>query len=133
MDFNNEATMGKKPTELVASIIIEKVYNFLEADEDWAKKCLQGGDVAYCIARARLRTLFFSSHTLLKRNMTDKEFEWVTSVCLSTDQNEVKSEQSLDAFGMMFQVYDKIQLWKVDTVKVYNRERVEESNKEHGY
>lgn len=133
MDFNNEATMGKKPTELVASIIIEKVYNFLEADEDWAKKCLQGGQMAYCIARARLRTLFFASHTLLKRNMEDKDFLWVTSVCLSTDQNEVKAEQALDAFGMMFQVYDKIQLWKVDTVKVYNRERVEESNKEHGY
>jgi hypothetical protein len=132
MDFNNEATMGKKPTELVSSIIIEKVYNFLEADEDWAKKSLQGGQVTYSIARARLRTMFFSCHTLLKRNMSEKDYDWLTSICLSTDQNDVKSEESLEAFGQMFIVLDKIGLWKIDTRAVYNRERVEEANKAHG-
>lgn len=133
MDFNNESTMGKKPTELVASIIIEKVYNFFEADEDWAKKQLQGGSVSYAHARARLRTLFFSIHTLLKRNMTEKDYNWLTSVCLNTSQTDITPETSLEAFGLIFIVIDKIGLWKVDTRNVYNRERVEEANKEHGY
>lgn len=133
MDFNSEATMGKKPTELISSIIIEKVYNFLEADEDWAKKLMQGGAVTYAIARARLRTLYFSSHSMLKRNMTDKDYQWLMAVCLSTDINEVQPEDVLEGFGMIFQVLDKVGVWKVDTQKVYARHLIEEANKAHGY
>lgn len=133
MDFNSEATMGKKPTELVSSIIIEKVYNFLEADEDWAKKSLQGGAVQYSIARARLRTLFFASHTLLKRNMEEADFDWLTSTCLSTNSKEVEPEDVLECFGRIFQILDKVGLWKIDTKPIYERHRVEEANKQHGY
>lgn len=133
MDFNSEATMGKKPAELIASIIIEKVYNFLEADEDWAKKLMQGGAVTYAISRARLRTLYFASHNLLSRNMPKKDYDWLMAVCLSTDAHEVKVEDVLEGFGLIFQVLDKVGVWKVDTQKVYERHRVEEANKAHGY
>lgn len=133
MDFNNESTMGKKPTELIASILIEKVYNFLEADESWAKLKIQGGAVNYAIARARLRSLFFSSHNLLKRNMEDQEYNWLMSICLSTGANDTETEDVMEGFGMIFQVLDKVGLWKIDTRKVYDRHRVEEANKQHGY
>ena len=132
MDFNNEATMGKKPTELVSSIIIEKVYNFLEADEDWAKKSLQGGQITYAIARARLRTLFFSSHTLLKRNLGKEDYQDLIDTCLSTS-SQITHETCLDCFGQIFEVLDKVGLWKIDTKPVFDRHRVEEANKQHGY
>jgi len=133
MDFNSEATMGKKPTEVVAMVIIEHVWNFMEADEDRAKKIMQGGAVSTAIVRARLRTLFFSSHTLLKRNMEEKDFDWLTSVCLSTDNKTFEADDILEGFGLIFQVLDKVGLWKIDTQKVYDRHRVEEANKQHGY
>ena len=131
MDFNNEATMGKKPTELVSSIIIEKIYNFLEADEFWSQKVMQGGGASYAIARARLRTLYNSSRNILQRNMTPKEYEKLTEVCMNTSVSMQPNEPLL-CYEKMFSVFDKVGLWKIDTKAVYNRERVEEANKVHG-
>lgn len=133
MDFNNEATMGKPPKEVISFIIIEKVYNFLEADEDYAKKTLQGAGVSYAIPQARLRNLFFVSHTLLKRNMKEKDFDAITSIALNTQHKAVEHDDILECFGRIFEVLDKVGLWKIDTKKVYERHRIEQSNKEHGY
>lgn len=133
VDFNNEATMGKPPREVVALIIIEKVYNFLEADEDFAKKTLMGGSMSYAVPQARLRNLFFVSHTLLKRNMTEKDFDAITSIALNTRHKTVEHDDILECFGRIFEVLDKVGLWKIDTNKVYDRHRVETANKQHGY
>jgi len=133
VDFNNEATMGKPPKEVVALIIIEKVYNFLEADEDFAKKTLMGGSMSYAIPQARLRNLFFVSHTLLKRNMTSDDFDAITSICLNTQQKTVEHDDILEGFGRIFEVLDAVGLWKIDTIKRYDRTRVEKANEQHGY
>jgi hypothetical protein len=132
VDFNNEATMGKPPKEVVALIIIEKVYNFLEADEDYAKNKLRGGQVSYAIAQARLRNLFFVSHTLLKRGLKEKEFDEITQVCLNTDSALVEHDDVLECFGRIFEVLDKVGLWKIDTKPTFNRLSVEESNQAQG-
>lgn len=133
VDFNNEATMGKPPKEVVALIIIEKVYNFLEADEDYAKKTLQGGGMSYAVPQARLRNLFFVSHTLLKRHMTQEDFDAITTIALNTRHKEVEHDDILECFGRIFGVLDKVGLWKIDTKKVFERHRVEKANQEHGY
>lgn len=133
VDFNNEATMGKPPKEVVALIIIEKIYNFLEADEDFAKKTLLGGSMSYAVPQARLRNLFFVSHTLLKRSMKEKDFDDITQVCLNTKHNGVEHDDILECFGRIFEVLDDVGLWKIDTKKKFERHRVETANKEHGY
>lgn len=132
VDFDNEATMGKPPKEVVAFIIIEKVYNFLEADESYSKTLLNGTQSFLSVPRARLRNLYLVSHRLLERNLKKEELADVHSVCMNLKQ-EVKQEDLLECFSTIFMVLDKVGLWKIDTKKVFDRHRVEVANKEHGY
>lgn len=132
VDFNSEGTISKPPREVVALIIIEKLYNFLEADEDYSKKNLSGAGGFISISRARLRSLFLVCHQMLERRCTKEEFTKLTDVCIDL-KTDTEIADIMDAFKIILKVLDDLQLIKLDTKPVYNRHRTEEANKHHGY
>lgn len=132
MDFNSEGTMSKPPREIVALIIIEKIYNYIEADEHYTKTRLQGASMNTAIPRSRLRSLYLVSHELLKRKLPEKEFSDLTKILTDLD-HKVESPDLNQAFITIMAVLDKLGLIKLDTKPEYRRHRTEESNKIHGY
>lgn len=133
VDFNSEGTMSKPPKEVMALIIIEKLYNFLEAEEERAKMQLNGASMGSAVSRARLRSLFLVTHEMLKRRIKEpKEFERVQKVCMELKE-KVDEPELMQSFLTILQMLDDVQLIKLDTKPQYNRHRVEEANKHHGY
>lgn len=132
VDFNNETTIGKPPKEIVSLILIEKIYNFLEADEDYSKKTLQGAGVNLAISRARLRSLFLMGHQLLKRALSKDEFNAVSVVCIDI-KTKIEIEDIITAFSIIMRVLDSMGLIKIDTKPVYNRNSIEQSNRAQGF
>jgi hypothetical protein len=132
VDFNSDGTVSKPPKELVALIILEKFYNYLEADEYFTKQKSLGAPSLLATPRARLRNLFLVCHALLKRRLKPEEYAKVSKICLDL---EFKPEYTdlLSAFFTITELLDKLGLIKLDTKPVYNRTRVEEANKVHGY
>lgn len=125
--------MAKPPKEVMALIIIEKMYNFLEAEEERTKMMLNGASLGSAISRARLRSLFLVTHEMLKRRLKEEnDFEKVRKVCMEIKE-KITDEQLMDSFLTILQMLDDIQLIKLDTKAQYNRHRVEESNRHHGY
>lgn len=135
VDFNSEGTISKPPREVVALIIIEKLYNFLEADEHHAKTLLNGASLGDAVCRARLRSLFLVCHEMLKRRCKPDDYQKVKDYCLELDSKKHKTEPGdmMEAFMIILTVLDDLQLIKLDTKPVYNRHRTEEANKQHGY
>lgn len=131
VDFNNETTIGKPPKELVALIIIEKLYNFLEADEDYSKKRLSGAKWPLSTSRARLRNLYLVCYALLKRRLAPEAFEKIRKLC--EENGEAQEKDVLQAFKEITTLLDTLGLTKLDDKPVFNRGRVEESNKAQGY
>jgi len=134
VDFNSEGTMSKPPKEVMALIIIEKVYNFLEADESYTQTFINGANTGLAVCRARLRALFLVTHEMLKRRIKNPEdFEKVESLCMDLTKNNLTSADLMESFIIILQVLDDMQLIKLDTKPQYNRHRVEEANRHHGY
>lgn len=131
VDFNNETTIGKPPKELVALIIIEKLYNFLEADEDYSKKRLSGASWPLSTSRARLRNLYLVCYALLKRRLEPKTFEKIRKLC--EEQGTAQEKEILEAYKEITTLLDALGLTKLDDKPSFNRNRVEESNKAQGY
>lgn len=125
--------MSKPPKEVMALIIIEKLYNFLEAEEEKTKMQLNGASMGSAVSRARLRSLFLVSHEMLKRRIKEPtDFEKVRKVCMNL-KDKVEDAELIESYLTILQVLDDMQLLKLDTKPQYNRYRVEESNKHHGY
>lgn len=132
VDFNNEGTMSKPPREVVALIIIEKLYNFLEADEHYIKQLLNGAKQRLSVPTSRLRSLFLISQPLLKRRLSAEDYKEVKRVCCDWEV-EVDLEKLLEIFFKIIEVLDKIGLTKLDTQPTYRRHIIEEANRVHGY
>jgi len=132
VDFNSEGTVSKPPKEVVALIIIEKLYNFLEADEHYAKTRLNGAGIGIAVSRARLRSMFLVCHEMLKRRLKGPEFEKVTCSCMNLNK-EIDVAELMESFMLILRVLDELKLIKLDTNPVYDRHRIEEANKQHGY
>lgn len=133
VDFNSVGTMSKPPKEVVALIIIEKLYNFLEADEKCTETRLNGATLGTAVLRARLRGLFLVSHRMLERRIKKpKDFERVENVCMNL-KGEFEDSEIMEAYIIILKVLDDMRLIKLDTKPQYNRHRVEEANKQHGY
>jgi len=133
VDFNSEGTMSKPPKEVMALIIIEKLYNFLEADEQYTKTMLNGASLGLAVSRARLRSLFLVTHEMLKRRIKDPaDFQKVACCCMNLNQ-KMEGSELMESFLIILQVLDDMQLIKLDTKPQYNRHRVEEANRHHGY
>jgi hypothetical protein len=132
VDFNDAGTMSKPPKDVVALIIIEKLYNYLEADEIFCKQKLGGAGGMTSIPRARLRNLFLLCRPMMERRLGSPEFDKVNIVCTDLEQ-QVDEKDLLECFIIIMSVLDKLELTKLDTKPVYNRARVEEANKVHGY
>jgi hypothetical protein len=134
VDFNNETTIGKPPKEIVALIILEKLYNYLEADEEYIKKRLGGAAWPLATVRARLRTLFLIAYPMLKRRLEPAAFEKVRKLCEDTASPVKPTEREiLEAFQIISNVLDALGLTKLDDRPVFNRARVEEANAAQGY
>ena len=132
VDFNNETTIGKPPKEIVALIILEKLYNFLEADEDYIKKRLGGAAWPVATTRARLRTLFLIAYPMLKRRLKIEEFENIRAICEDIT-TKATDKEILDSFKIISNVLDELGLTKLDDKPVFNRRRIEEANAAQGY
>lgn len=132
VDFNSEGTISKPPKEIVALIILEKLYNFLEADEHYTKTRLHGASLSLAIPRARLRNLFLVCHAMLERRLNPDQFQRVACVCMNLKE-EIEPSDLMECFIIILNVLDDLQLIKLDTKPVYARHRTEEANKHHGY
>lgn len=133
VDFNLEGTMSKPPKEVMALIIIEKLYNFLEAEEERTKMLLNGASMSLAVSRARLRSLFLVTHEMLKRRIKNKEdFDKVSGICMNL-KDKIDDTQLIKSYLTILQVLDDMRLLRLDTKKQFDRGRVEEANKHHGY
>ena len=132
VDFNSEGTMSKPPKEVVALIIIEKLYNFLEADEIFTKTMLNGASLGLAVSRARLRSLYLVTHEMLNRRCKAEDQTKLKIVCMDL-QHKTDTVELMESFLIILQVLDDLQLIKLDTKPVYKRHRIEEANKQHGY
>jgi len=132
VDFNSEGTISKPPKEIVQLIIIERLYNFLEADEHYTKTLLNGASLGSAVCRARLRSLFLVCHEMLKRKCEKEDYEKLRKYCLNL-KHKPEEDDMMDAFMIILTVLDKLGLIKLDTKPVINRHRTEEANKQHGY
>lgn len=132
VDFNNETTIGKPPKELVSLIIIEKLYNYLEADEDYIKKRLSGAAWPLSTCRARLRTLFLMCYPMLKRRLPPEEFEKLRKIC-EDPRSPAEERDLLEAFQIISKILDTLGLTKLDDKPTFKRHRIEEANKAQGY
>lgn len=132
VDFSNEGTVSKPPRDIVALIILEKLYNYLEADEIFAKQKLGGAGSMTNISRSRLRNLFLICQPMLQRRLSHEEYNKLNELCTNLTKS-VEPEELLECFFLVLAVLDKLELTKLDTKAVYNKTRVEESNKHHGY
>lgn len=132
VDFNLEGTMSKPPKELVALMIIERMYNFLEADEQYSKTKLLGASIGLSVSRARLRSLFLLCQAMLKRRLKPTKYVELEEYCLNLDSKS-NIQELITHFQTVVDILDKLQLLKLDTKPVYNRHKVEEANKHHGY
>ena len=132
VDFNDGTTIGKPPQELVALIIIEKLYNFLEADEDYIKKKLGGAAWPTAIPRARLRNLLLICNPMLQRRMEKNAYAKAWKVCTDLS-HKATPEEILEVFVLISAQLDALNLTRLDNKPVFNRLRVEEANKAQGY
>lgn len=133
VDFNSEGTMSKPPKEVMALIIIEKLYNFLEAEEERTKMMLNGASMSLAVSRARLRSLFLVTHEMLKRRIKNQaDFDKVSGICMNL-KDKIDDTQLIKSYLTILQVLDDMRLLRLDTKEQFNRGRVEEANKHHGY
>lgn len=132
VDFNSEGTMSKPPKEVVALIIIEKLYNFLEADETHTKTRLNGASAGNSTCRARLRNLFLITYKMLERRLKPEEFQEVCCVCMGTHP-KIEDAAIIKTYFTILGVLDDLQLTKLDTRPVFKRHMVEDANQQHGY
>jgi hypothetical protein len=132
MDFNNEGTMSKPPKDIVALIILEKLYNFIEADESYRKTRLQGASMNLAISRARFGSLYLIARELLKRKLSAEDLEKVRIVSVDLE-SKITYEDLIEAYIIILKILDQLGLVKLDTRPAYQRHRTEESNKIHGY
>lgn len=132
VDFNNEGTISRPPKDIVALIIIEKHYNFLEADEFFCLKHLSGVQLSSANSRSRLRNLFMTTNALLKRRLEPSIYSRIENVCMDLSKTFTQSEV-VECFLLMHNVLDKIGLLKLDVKPVYDHTDIEASNKAQGY
>lgn len=135
VDFNNDNTISKPPKEIVSLIVIEKFYNFLEADEHVMKQRIMGANASFAVPRARLRNLFLVCYPMLKRRMKDKEFESLRELCVIGVQENKKVEYKdiVEGFTKISALLDQLELTKLDTKPGINRTKIEQSNRAQGY
>jgi len=132
VDFNNEGTISRPPKDIVALIIIEKHYNFLEADEYYSNRTLSGIAERLSSCRSRLRNLFLTCHAMLKRRLTPEQYEQLNHVCKDL-KHDADAPEIMKCFIIIHDQLDKLGLLKLDTRPVYDSTDIEASNKAQGY
>ena len=132
VNFDNETTISKPPREVVALVAIEKLYNFLEADEAYTKDRMHGAAAPLATCRSRLRSLFLLAQPMLQRHLKATDYDLLRDGCLNINE-ELEADVVLDHFVKISEMLDKLELTRLDTKKKFDRQRIEESNKAQGY
>lgn len=129
MDFNNETTVGIPAADVERISILQRRYDMIEALEDYKKKRLNGVGVTLSIVRARLFSLFVEIQALLKRRLSEIEYNNILNSCL----NDTKEDELIKTIFLLNEQLDEIKLTRIDTSRVYDSLNVEEENKEKGF
>ena len=127
VDFDNEATISTPAAEIVKILLLQARQNLFEAWEEYYKKMEYGTDVGLAVVKARLFSLWLEMQATLKRRLTEKEYNHIYRNALSDKQSEV-----LSAILRLNEILDELQVTRLDSKRVYNRQNVEEENVEFG-
>jgi len=129
VDFNNEATVGTPAVDINRVTILQRRYDYQEAQEDYRKKRLAGSGVTLCIVRARLFTLFNELQPMFKRTLTTEIYNKLLDTC----ENATKWADIRDAFYFINEELDRIKLIRLDTQQVYDSTDTEAENEIKGF
>ena len=130
VNFNDNNTISKPPTEIINMVVIEAWYNWRLAYETYLLYKYQRKGIFIHETKARLITLFLTCYQLLQRKLIKtNEFENLKHICYESDNEK----ELLEAYLIINKVLDEANLIKIDTKPVIDRSRVEESNTFAGY
>ena len=132
VDFNSEGTMSKPPKEVMALIIVEDHYNLKQSLETYSQTYMNGATIGLASARARLLSLYIDVCVMLERRLGAEVFKRVTCDCLNIEK-KMTFKELWESYLLIIRTLDDMGLLKLDTKPQYNRHRVEEANKQHGY
>jgi len=130
VDFNNETTIGTSAWDIVRVLILQRRNDLIEAIEYYNKLECRNTDGDLSIVQARLHSLFNELQASLKRRWNGpKDTRYKDLI------DKIKSDKFkdiIDAFYILNEYLDEINLTRIDTRKQYDGSRVEEENKERG-
>ena len=130
VDFNNETTIATPPGEVIKMVILERREQCIESIEAYYN--IESSDIDTSHKTARLRAcimaLWFELQAMIRRRLTEQEYEEVESGIRSS-----KSFQDLiTSYEWLNKFVDDLGLTFIDSRAHYDRSRVEESNKRRG-
>lgn len=129
VDFNSDQTIGTPARDVETITILQRRFEFIEAYEDYKKKRFMGANWSNAIVRARLISLFIQLYGILKRRMTEEEFN-------NFRENVFNSKEEKDILECMYYIsdlLDKLNITKIDNIRAYDRTNAEAENLAKGY
>ena len=136
VNFNDNNTISKPPTEIINMVVIEAWYNWRLAYETYLIYKYQRKGIFIHETKARLITLFNEMQSFLERSMPKRKdtdnpftFEEVYHMLYSS---ELKEDNVKDIILLLNRRLDKIQLIKIDNKQRYDRHDMEAENKMSG-
>ena len=130
VNFNDNNTISKPPTEIINMVVIEAWYNWRLAYEQYLLYKYQRKGELLQETRARTVTLFLTCHELLKRKLkAPDEFDTLKYICM----NSIIESEILNAYLTINNVLDEANLIKIDTKPVLDRTDTEAMNTHYGY
>jgi len=119
VDFDNDATVGTPPLDLVRILILQRHYDVLEALELYFKQKYNGQEMNIGLLRARMITLFYQLQAVLKRKLKEtnknKKTEYQILFEQVSNEGEVLEEDILSAFETINTLLDDLHLTRFDT------------------
>lgn len=129
VDFNNEKTIGTPAVDVERISILQRRYDLFEAFEDYKKKNFQGAGYSLAIVRARLISFFLEIQAILKRRLSEENYNRIKTVCFDCKEEE----KIIETIYLINDELDIMRLTRIDVQKVYDSSDVEEENKAKGY
>lgn len=126
VNFNDEATVTTPSWDILKLLALEKRENVILSIEFYYKNKAQGSDEEHDldIIRSRLLCLFYELESWLKR--TAKDQEEVETLRMNIFEGDEK--QVFSAITYLNDFMDRMNLTRIDTKKVYDKNRVEVEN-----
>lgn len=125
MDTNNDySTLAKTPGDLVKFLYLERWKYVIDAIEEYKKRGARNHHQPIDILSARLFSLFQCVQPALYRTIKDKkEYDQLEALVYSNEPAAL-----IEAFEIINAWFDKKGLTRIDTIKLYDRSKIEISN-----